>query len=166
MASAIVKFSWCTTWTGYISICLCHHLSWRSTIKCATWLALIRHSMSIFSLLMPTQYVCYTGPFTIFLTPILQSVSSNSLNHLVASAADDSTIIGICGETKLDNEEGSWWTMTQVSLAQLYLGRYLHQLVGLRVLHLPSFIQGIWESVRLSHLSSRKFLALLHSHSW
>jgi hypothetical protein len=35
------------------------------------------------------------------------------LNRLVASAADDSSIIGICGETKLENEEGSWWTMIQ-----------------------------------------------------
>ncbi|KAL5521446.1 hypothetical protein ACEPAG_9373 [Sanghuangporus baumii] len=42
------------------------------------------------------------------------SVTPDSLNRLVASAADDSKIIGICGETKLDNEEGSWWTMIQV----------------------------------------------------
>jgi hypothetical protein len=27
---------------------------------------------------------------------------------------DDSSVIGICGETKLQNEEGSWWTMIQV----------------------------------------------------
>jgi len=32
----------------------------------------------------------------------------------VASAADDSSIIGICGETRLKNEEDSWWTMIQV----------------------------------------------------
>ena len=43
-----------------------------------------------------------------------QTVTPDSLNRLVASAADDSSIIGICGETKLDNEEGSWWTMIQV----------------------------------------------------
>ncbi|OCB87192.1 chitin synthase [Sanghuangporus baumii] len=42
------------------------------------------------------------------------SVTPDSLNRLVACAADDSKIIGICGETKLDNEEGSWWTMVQV----------------------------------------------------
>ena len=41
-------------------------------------------------------------------------VTPESLNRLVASAADDSSIIGICGETKLHNEEGSWWTMIQV----------------------------------------------------
>ena len=46
--------------------------------------------------------------------PFLQTVTPDSLNRLVASAADDSSIIGICGETKLDNEEGSWWTMIQV----------------------------------------------------
>ncbi|CCM00474.1 uncharacterized protein FIBRA_02507 [Fibroporia radiculosa] len=42
------------------------------------------------------------------------AVTPGSLNRLVAAAADDSSIIGICGETKLDNEEGSWWTMIQV----------------------------------------------------
>ena len=110
--------------------------------------------MSIFSLLMPIQYVCCTSPFTIFLTPVLQSVSPNSLNFMVASAADDSSIIGICGEMKLDNKEESWWTMIQVSLEQLYLGRYLHKLVALQVLHLPSFIKGIQESVWLSHHAS------------
>jgi chitin synthase len=45
----------------------------------------------------------------------LQTVTPESLNRLVASAADDSSIIGICGETKLENPEGSWWTMIQVS---------------------------------------------------
>ncbi|KAI9508915.1 glycosyltransferase family 2 protein [Russula earlei] len=42
------------------------------------------------------------------------TVTSESLNRLVASAADDSSIIGICGETRLKNEEDSWWTMIQV----------------------------------------------------
>ncbi|KDN43897.1 glycosyltransferase family 2 protein [Tilletiaria anomala UBC 951] len=42
------------------------------------------------------------------------SVEEDSLNRLVAVAADDSRIIALCGETKLDNEEGSWWTMIQV----------------------------------------------------
>ncbi|KAJ8579257.1 fungal chitin synthase, partial [Rhizopogon salebrosus TDB-379] len=41
-------------------------------------------------------------------------VTHESLNQLVASAADDSSIIGICGETKLTSEAGSWWTMIQV----------------------------------------------------
>ncbi|GAA6000854.1 hypothetical protein JCM10207_004691 [Rhodosporidiobolus poonsookiae] len=42
------------------------------------------------------------------------SVAPDSLNRLVAAAADDSQIIGICGETKLENEQSSWWTMIQV----------------------------------------------------
>lgn len=41
------------------------------------------------------------------------SVAPDSLNRLVSCAADDSRIIGICGETKLDNEQASWWTMIQ-----------------------------------------------------
>lgn len=43
-----------------------------------------------------------------------QTVTPESLNRLVASAADDSSIIGICGETRLKNEDDSWWTMIQV----------------------------------------------------
>jgi chitin synthase len=46
----------------------------------------------------------------------VQQVTHESLNRLVASAADDSSIIGICGESKLTNEEGLWWTMIQVCL--------------------------------------------------
>ena len=41
------------------------------------------------------------------------SVAADSLNRLVSCAADDSRIIGICGETKLENEQASWWTMIQ-----------------------------------------------------
>ncbi|KAF7289054.1 Glycosyltransferase family 2 protein [Mycena chlorophos] len=51
------------------------------------------------------------------------TVTPESLNQLVASAADDSSIIGICGETKLQNEEGSWWTMIQVY--EYYLSHHL-----------------------------------------
>lgn len=43
-----------------------------------------------------------------------QTVTSESLNRLVAVASDDAQVIAVCGETKLDNEEGSWWTMIQV----------------------------------------------------
>lgn len=50
-------------------------------------------------------------------------VTMDSLNRLVASAADDSSIIGICGETKLTNEEGSWWTMIQVY--EYYISHHL-----------------------------------------
>jgi chitin synthase len=41
-------------------------------------------------------------------------VKEDSLNRLVAKCADDSKIAGICGETSLQNEERSWWTMIQV----------------------------------------------------
>ncbi|KAF2010309.1 glycosyltransferase family 2 protein [Aaosphaeria arxii CBS 175.79] len=41
-------------------------------------------------------------------------VQPDSLNRLVASCANDSKIAGICGETSLENEERSWWTMIQV----------------------------------------------------
>ncbi|KAK7037679.1 hypothetical protein VNI00_010904 [Paramarasmius palmivorus] len=51
------------------------------------------------------------------------SVTPDSLNRLVACCADDSAIIGICGETKLDNEEGSWWTMIQVY--EYYISHHL-----------------------------------------
>ncbi|KAJ3528406.1 hypothetical protein NM688_g8003 [Phlebia brevispora] len=51
------------------------------------------------------------------------TVTPDSLNRLVASAADDSSIIGICGETRLDNEEGSWWTMIQVY--EYYISHHL-----------------------------------------
>ncbi|KAJ6617006.1 chitin synthase [Mycena sp. CBHHK59/15] len=51
------------------------------------------------------------------------NVTPESLNRLVASAADDSSIIGICGETKLQNEEGSWWTMIQVY--EYYISHHL-----------------------------------------
>ncbi|KAF9241811.1 glycosyltransferase family 2 protein [Melanogaster broomeanus] len=43
-------------------------------------------------------------------------VTPPSLNRLVAASMDDSNIIGICGETKLQNEEGSWWTMIQARI--------------------------------------------------
>ncbi|GAA5979187.1 hypothetical protein JCM10908_002832 [Rhodotorula pacifica] len=42
------------------------------------------------------------------------SVEADSLNRLVAASTDDSQIIGICGETRLENEQVSWWTMIQV----------------------------------------------------
>ncbi|KAJ7114120.1 chitin synthase [Mycena epipterygia] len=51
------------------------------------------------------------------------TVTPDSLNRLVASAADDSSVIGICGETKLQNEEGSWWTMIQVY--EYYISHHL-----------------------------------------
>jgi chitin synthase len=41
-------------------------------------------------------------------------VTEDSLNRLVACCANDSKVVGVCGETSLQNEERSWWTMIQV----------------------------------------------------
>ncbi|KZP21641.1 glycosyltransferase family 2 protein [Athelia psychrophila] len=51
------------------------------------------------------------------------SVTPDSLNRLVAASADDQSIIGVCGETKLENEQGSWWTMIQVY--EYYISHHL-----------------------------------------
>ncbi|KAI9811878.1 MAG: hypothetical protein M1827_005229 [Pycnora praestabilis] len=42
------------------------------------------------------------------------SVKEDALTRLVASCANDAKIAGICGETSLENEERTWWTMIQV----------------------------------------------------
>ncbi|KIY65055.1 glycosyltransferase family 2 protein [Cylindrobasidium torrendii FP15055 ss-10] len=53
------------------------------------------------------------------------TVTPESLNRLVAASADDSAIIGICGETKVANEEQSWWTMIQVY--EYYISHHLNK---------------------------------------
>ena len=50
-------------------------------------------------------------------------VRPDSLNRLVASCANDSKIAGICGETSLENEDRSWWTMIQVY--EYYISHHL-----------------------------------------
>ena len=50
----------------------------------------------------------------LFMVDADTSVREDSLNRLVASCANDAKIAGICGETSLENEERSWWTMIQV----------------------------------------------------
>lgn len=50
----------------------------------------------------------------LFMVDADTSVSEDSLNRLVAACANDAKIAGICGETSLENEERSWWTMIQV----------------------------------------------------
>ncbi|KAG9316830.1 chitin synthase-domain-containing protein [Chiua virens] len=50
-------------------------------------------------------------------------VTPHSLNRLVAATIDDTNIIGICGETKLQNEDKSWWTMIQVY--EYYISHHL-----------------------------------------
>lgn len=51
------------------------------------------------------------------------SVKADSLNRLVASCANDAKIAGICGETSLENEGRSWWTMIQVY--EYYISHHL-----------------------------------------
>ncbi|KAI9672401.1 MAG: hypothetical protein M1817_003423 [Caeruleum heppii] len=51
------------------------------------------------------------------------TVREDSLNRLVASCANDAKIAGICGETSLENEERSWWTMIQVY--EYYISHHL-----------------------------------------
>ncbi|KAF2650420.1 glycosyltransferase family 2 protein [Lophiostoma macrostomum CBS 122681] len=50
-------------------------------------------------------------------------VRPDALNRLVAGCSNDSKIAGICGETSLENEEGSWWTMIQVY--EYYISHHL-----------------------------------------
>jgi chitin synthase len=50
----------------------------------------------------------------LFMVDADTKVKEDSLNRLVASCANDAKIAGICGETSLENEERSWWTMIQV----------------------------------------------------
>lgn len=50
-------------------------------------------------------------------------VREDSLNRLVAACADNAKIAGICGETSLENEERSWWTMIQVY--EYYISHHL-----------------------------------------
>ncbi|KAJ5627137.1 Chitin synthase 6 [Penicillium herquei] len=51
------------------------------------------------------------------------SVKEDSLNRLVAACAADAKIAGICGETSLQNQERSWWTMIQVY--EYYISHHL-----------------------------------------
>ncbi|KAH8427445.1 putative chitin synthase [Aspergillus melleus] len=51
------------------------------------------------------------------------SVREDSLNRLVAACANDARIAGICGETSLQNEGRSWWTMIQVY--EYYISHHL-----------------------------------------
>jgi chitin synthase len=59
----------------------------------------------------------------LFMVDADTSVREDSLNRLVASCANDAKIAGICGETSLENEERSWWTMIQVY--EYYISHHL-----------------------------------------
>lgn len=50
-------------------------------------------------------------------------VREDSLNRLVAACANNAKIAGICGETALQNEERSWWSMIQVY--EYYISHHL-----------------------------------------
>lgn len=51
------------------------------------------------------------------------TVKEDALTRLVASCANDAKVAGICGETSLENEEGSWTTMIQVY--EYYISHHL-----------------------------------------
>ncbi|PGH18321.1 hypothetical protein AJ80_04499 [Polytolypa hystricis UAMH7299] len=51
------------------------------------------------------------------------SVREDSLNRLIAACTNNAKIAGICGETSLENEERSWWTMIQVY--EYYISHHL-----------------------------------------
>ena len=51
------------------------------------------------------------------------TVREDALNRLVAACAQDAKIAGICGETSLENEGRSWWTMIQVY--EYYISHHL-----------------------------------------
>ena len=59
----------------------------------------------------------------LFMVDADTSVREDSLNRLVASCANDAKIAGICGETSLENEQRSWWTMIQVY--EYYISHHL-----------------------------------------
>ncbi|KAI9807641.1 MAG: hypothetical protein M1825_005582 [Sarcosagium campestre] len=59
----------------------------------------------------------------LFMVDADTSVKEDSLNRLVAACANDAKIAGICGETSLENEELTWWTMIQVY--EYYISHHL-----------------------------------------
>ncbi|TKA83949.1 hypothetical protein B0A55_00186 [Friedmanniomyces simplex] len=59
----------------------------------------------------------------LFMVDADTKVKEDSLNRLVAACAHDAKIAGICGETSLENEERSWWTMIQVY--EYYISHHL-----------------------------------------
>jgi chitin synthase len=59
----------------------------------------------------------------LFMVDADTKVREDSLNRLVAACANDARIAGICGETSLENEERSLWTMIQVY--EYYISHHL-----------------------------------------
>ncbi len=147
----------CSTLTGYTSMHRCHRSSWRSTIRCGMSSESIRLFTNIFSRWTRIRSV-ELGRLSILIE--LQTVTPDSLNRLIACTADDQRIIGICGETKLANENESLTTMIQVSYVRSDLEPELIRVPGLRVLHLPPPYESLRVPLRVRHLSSRMFLRL------
>ncbi|PIB00109.1 Chitin synthase 6 [Cercospora beticola] len=59
----------------------------------------------------------------LFMVDADTKVKEDSLNRLISACANDAKIAGICGETSLENEERSWWTMIQVY--EYYISHHL-----------------------------------------
>ncbi|ODQ67000.1 hypothetical protein NADFUDRAFT_49452 [Nadsonia fulvescens var. elongata DSM 6958] len=59
----------------------------------------------------------------VFMVDADTAVEPDSLNRLVAACVYDSRIAAVCGETSLQNEERSWWTMIQVY--EYYISHHL-----------------------------------------
>ncbi|KAI9726706.1 MAG: hypothetical protein M1834_008641 [Cirrosporium novae-zelandiae] len=59
----------------------------------------------------------------VFMVDADTSVKEDALNRLVAACTNNAKIAGICGETSLENEERSWWTMIQVY--EYYISHHL-----------------------------------------
>ena len=59
----------------------------------------------------------------LFMVDADTSVREDSLNRLVASCTNNAKIAGICGETSLENEGRTWWTMIQVY--EYYISHHL-----------------------------------------
>ena len=137
-----VRFFSCTIWTAFTLMHRYHPLSWKFTTRWGTLLALIYEY--IFTI--DTDTVSLSSCFLVKCWCPVQQVRSESLNRLIASAADGSSIIGIWPSLWM-NEEGSWWTIIQVCLPF-----YLYELwslptlyTGIRVLYLSPSVKGIWE---------------------
>jgi chitin synthase len=97
----------------------------------------------------------------LFMVDADTKVKEDSLNRLVAACANDATIAGICGETSLENEEGSWWTMIQVyeyyishNLAKAFESLFgsVTCLPGWYVLDLPVLIEMLLTSLQFHHV--------------
>lgn len=90
------------------------------------------------------------------------SVKADSLNRLVASCANDAKIAGICGETSLENEGRSWWTMIQVYEYYIshHLAKAFESLFG-SVTCLPGWYVALFKAF-LHNSSILTVLQLLH----